>query len=61
MKQFALGMLLMMLILLNIVLHYVVVPFILMKVLAFFGITISLWLCIGIIFVLHVLIGLLKR
>lgn len=47
--------------LLNIALYYVVVPFILLKVLALFGISISFWLSLGIVFLVYILAGILKR
>jgi hypothetical protein len=39
---------------------YLLIPFILMKVLAVFGVAISFFLCVGIMFLIYFVIGLLK-
>ncbi|CDQ21729.1 hypothetical protein [Halobacillus karajensis] len=48
-------------VLLEIGLKFVLAPFILVKVLALFGITASFWLAFGICFLIFLLIGTLKQ
>lgn len=54
------GLLLFVILVLQVGFMYLLVPFILLKVLAVFGISISFLLAVGIMFVVYLLIGLLK-
>jgi hypothetical protein len=41
--------------------YYILLPFILMKVLALFGVTAGFWMCVLIMWGIYILIGLMKQ
>lgn len=53
-------LLLVLIIILSIAFFWVLVPFVLMKVLAVFGVMVSFWMALGIMLLVYVLVALIK-